>query len=159
MNKLFAKYWLFTIGSCVALFWATYFGIPQLIWHHDQSYVTSILAGLYVTCVVAMARWTYRLNETNFDEIEFQYDYAMKVAVLAPQIGLVGTVIGLAILLMGDVKIGADMAAIAVALGKMPSAIGTSLFSTAIGVGVKVLIEAQLFPIEKEIERHKQVKW
>jgi hypothetical protein len=137
MRRTFLGHWIISL-VCAAMFAFAYaYGIPQLIWASDQSYMTSAIAALVVGAAIWLG-WQAWLADSGFANS----DFGQEAQLLAPALGMLGTVIGLSMQAKA-------LVAGAAGLG----ALSTSLFTTGAGIAGFIIIKVMTLNLEVGIRR------
>lgn len=147
MRRTFTAHWIICLVCAGGFAFAWHYGAPQLIWANDQSYMTSVIAALFVATAawVGWQAWIagdqrFWLNRKASDAAAS--DFGHLAALLAPALGMLGTAIGL------------SMQAKALAGGSTSFlALATSLYSTGTGVAAFILINVIVFNLEAGIKK------
>jgi hypothetical protein len=66
-KKKFIYWWIISLITITAIFWAYYYGVLTKIWFIDVTYATSIIATQYLisTCILGYSALKY-MNDYNF---------------------------------------------------------------------------------------------
>ena len=147
-------HWIICLICAGAFAFAHAYGIPQLIWASDASYMTSAIAALVVGAAVWLG-WQAWLSDT--PEIDMENggfvpgswyktkatsDFGQEAQLLAPALGMLGTVIGLSLQAKA-------LVAGAAGLG----ALSTSLFCTGAGIAGFIVLKVLTLNLEAGIKR------
>jgi|SRR6185312_10489574 len=140
---------------CLGVFsFAWRYGVPQLIWASDASYMTSAIAALVVGTAgwlgwqawEADSRyWQENKSQTDLELVASPYassDFGQEAQLLTPALGMLGTVIGLSMqakaLVAGAASLGA---------------LSTSLFTTGVGIAGFIVLKVLTLNLEAGIRR------
>jgi|SRR6185312_6400456 len=144
---------------CLGVFsFAWRYGVPQLIWASDASYMTSAIAALVVGTAVWLG-WQAWIADS-YSGVEAVYtptpdgstvfrrmqgpnaDFGQEAQLLTPALGMLGTVIGLSMqakaLVAGAASLGA---------------LSTSLFTTGVGIAGFIVLKVLTLNLEAGIKR------
>lgn len=140
MNRLtFLSHWVLCLVIFGIAFFSYRWGVFQTIWANDASYMTSVIAALVVGAMVWLG-WQAWLTDTSL--IGYSSDFGQEAQLLAPALGMLGTVIGLSMQAKA-------LVAGAAGLG----ALSTSLFTTGAGIAAFILIKVLTMNLEAGIRR------
>lgn len=128
---------------CLVIFGVAFFayrwGVFQTIWANDASYMTSAIATLVVGTMIWLGWQAWRVDASS---LEPSSDFGQEAQLLAPALGMLGTVIGLSMQAKA-------LVAGAAGLG----ALSTSLFTTGTGIAAFILIKVLTMNLEAGIRR------
>lgn len=135
----FLSFFVICLAVLAGAFFATLWGIPWMIWHADESRMTTVIAGLFLfsLCRFAWESWSV----SSASSLRFGH----LASILAVMLGALGTVIGLAILFKGSTAGNVN-----------PSALGTVFFPTGCGMTAAIVFEILNFNLDIGIERAKR---
>lgn len=155
MNRpTFTAHWVICLICMGAFAFAHAYGIPQLIWASDASYMTSAIAALVVGAAVWLGWQAWRLDSLgeyigldinskhSFRPLSANSDFGQEAQLLAPALGMLGTVIGLSMQAKA-------LVAGAAGLG----ALSTSLFTTGAGIAGFIVLKILTLNLEAGIRR------
>src|SRR6185437_439311 len=138
---------------CLGVFsFAWRYGVPQLIWARDASYMTSVIAALVVGTAVWLGWQAWLLDAPmqygppdhvpHYPSDAANADFGQEAQLLAPALGMLGTVIGLSMqakaLVAGAASLGA---------------LSTSLFTTGVGIAGFIVLKVLTLNLEAGIKR------
>ena len=135
--KTFTAHWIISLVFIASFAFAWAYGIPQLIWASDQSYMTSAIAALIVGTAVWLGRQAWLADSGSANS-----DFGQEAQLLAPALGMLGTVIGLSMQAKA-------LVAGAAGLG----ALSTSLFTTGAGILGFIIIKLMTMNLEAGLKR------
>lgn len=130
-RQAFLSWLAVSIAFGIAAFFAGYFGLMARIWNSDLSHMSSVVAALTVATALYIGvlcwsvpdgDWFHGFHE-RMRSLEDQAEWCGTAADLAPALGLIGTIYGLAQQAMA-LRDGGDVLAL----------LGTALYSTFAGV-------------------------
>lgn len=153
MDKHFVRWWLLMLAIGVAVFWGFHTGIIQAITSVDVTHLTSINAVLFLLVSGVLGYTTYNLGPYNTESAKKALRLGHFMSAFCMSIGLLGTVIGLIIMLQTQVQgvnTGDASSMLALVMTVM-TALGTALYTTAVGIGTAMLIQLQCFNLEEAI--------
>ena len=142
MRRTFLGHWIICLVCAAAFAFAYAYGIPQLIWASDQSYMTSAIAALVVGAAIWLGRQAWLIDEPHKEGDWPRGDFGHEAQLLAPALGMLGTVIGLSMQAKA-------LVAGAAGLG----ALSTSLFTTGAGIAGFIIIKILTYNFECGRER------
>jgi len=140
MRKTFVAHWIICL-VCLGVFsFAWRYGVPQLIWASDASYMTSVIAALVVVTAVWLGWQAWRVDDPH--SFVINADFGQEAQLLAPALGMLGTVIGLSMqakaLVAGAASLGA---------------LSTALFTTGVGIAGFIVLKVLTLNLEAGIKR------
>lgn len=156
MVSPFVRWWLFALAFAAALFWGVYSKAVQSIMAVDVTHLTSVNLVLFVIVSLILGRNTYILNLDNTEDVRKALNLGHFMSSFCMSIGLLGTVIGLIIMVQTQVAgvNTSDPASMLTLVGTVMSALGTALYTTAVGIGTAMLIQIQCFNLEAALKDH-----
>src|SRR6185312_8132554 len=160
MRKTFVAHWIICL-VCLGVFsFAWRYGVPQLIWASDASYMTSAIAALVVGTAIWLGWQAWHVDSPSPAQIFGlrpsiwkegapmrggplpNADFGQEAQLLAPALGMLGTVIGLSMqakaLVAGAASLGA---------------LSTALFTTGVGIAGFIVLKVLTLNLEAGIKR------
>lgn len=135
-KRTFLAHFVICLACAAAVFFATLYGVPQLIWQSDLSHMTSVIAALFVGSALYLGWLAWRLSPSTASAILAKAEYGHFIEEKFLRLGILGTVIGLS-LQAKALAAGTD--------GLMPLA--TAMMCTATGVLASLLMSVLAFNI------------
>jgi hypothetical protein len=162
-RRCFLQWFVLALAYVSAGIFAFRFGLPQLILATDVTYMTSVIAGIFVATVayLGFASWRYRpynlmdwRGSGNGAAAAADVGIATKASYIVTLFGLLGTVIGL------QHQVGA-MASVTPEnimgfLADVSTALGTAFYATGCGIVASIGIIAMAANLEYFLERDGQ---
>ena len=151
--------WLFITGlTATGFFWAVYYGLIGMIVISDFTQITWAIMAIFALANVYLGWIAYRL-QSDLDDMGFveavsvqkslyqEFDIFWFLSAKLPQLGFIGTVIGLAHLLQTSTMgiTAADSSLVATLMHSIGSTSGTALYPTLMGLIASLLIQLHLF--------------
>jgi hypothetical protein len=161
---LFLKWWLFAILITLGIYIAHSFSIFHTIWEQDITKLSFIILALFAVASIWCGSATWKISKAlaknsikadTLKSIEYAEDSGWFISDILLTIGMIGTVCGFIIMLMGgfsDVDV-ADPSTIQSMLSKISGGMATALFTTLAGLITSVLLKVQYFNLTKGIEK------
>lgn len=138
--RCFLQWFVLCLSYIVAAFFATYFGLPQAIWHADMTHMTSVIAILFVAACgyLGFASWRYDSNPdpvTKFATAIADSNMGRAAAYIVTLVGLLGTAIGLMYQVQAMASIDlSNPQHVLEFVGAIGAALSTALYATACGI-------------------------
>lgn len=157
MKRGFVTWWIIALTFAVTLFWAGYFGVLQNIWRTDVTHFTTLIFGIFVA-VSGIIGWnTYRLSEDNHASVDKAMALGWFASLMCTSIGLLGTVIGLSMMVQTQVAgvNPGDPNALMSMIGHVMSSLGTALYTTAVGIGTGIALQIQCFNLQHVLKEYR----
>lgn len=164
-HRCFLQWFVLALAYVGAAFFAVQYGLPQLIFHTDVTYMTSAIAAIFVVTAgyLGFASWRYdpflvewshgKSKSVSVGPARAAADIglATKASYIVTLFGLLGTVIGL------QHQVGAMAAVtpdnIMPFLAQVSTALGTAFFATGCGIAASIGIIAMAANLEYFLER------
>lgn len=153
-RRTFTAHYVICIFCAGAFAFLWHYGVPQLIFANDQSYMTSAIAALVIGSAVWIGYqailadyWPHdaaisRSVPDSWYKTDPSSDFGQEAQLLAPALGMLGTVIGLSMQAKA-------LVAGAAGLG----ALSTSLFTTGAGILGFIVLKILTLNLESGIKR------
>lgn len=170
-RRCFAQWLVLLLGYLTVTVLATYEGLPQLIFHTDVTYMTSVIAVIFVIAVLYLgfASWRFDANGWRHDTLhsemvharmlrgidamaEADIGLAQKAAYIVTLFGLLGTVIGLQRQVGAMATVTPDN--LMPFLAQVSSALGTAFYATGTGIVASIGIIAMAANLEFFLDRN-----
>jgi len=160
-HRCFLQWFVLMLAYVGIAFFAVQYGLPQLIFHTDVTYMTSVIAVIFTATALYLgfASWRYpgRFNRTK-TRIEWlpsstaaDIGVATKASYIVTLFGLLGTVIGLQHQVGAMASVTPDN--IMPFLAQVSSALGTAFYATGCGIVASIGIIAMAANLEYFLER------
>lgn len=144
-KRCFLQWFVLLLSFATATFFTGYYGLLQMIWQTDVTYMTSVIAGLFVVSVfyLGFSSWCYDRTRSWEDTAWAAKRTAAAVAdtgigraaaYVITLVGLLGTVIGLTMQVRAMGSIGADVASLLGFLKTVSVALGSAFLATGCGI-------------------------
>jgi len=147
MNKYnFLQWWLIICIQALFVGIAIYFGIHKELLDNDKTYLSFVIIGVWILTSLAIG-W---LHTKTKDSVARSIEVCSFIAETCLAIGMIGTVIGLIIMIKGAfVGIDAtDIENIQIVISNMAIGMGTALYTTVVGLIFSIFIRIQLVNLE-----------
>lgn len=137
-------WWANTLLVVTGVYWSYYFGIIHKIWESDITYITSIIAAIFIITNLYLGK----LAITSYyikDKIKFRRNLETSwfISEQLMALGMLGTVVGLVhMLAVNFVGSGNDMQLM---LGDMWKAMGLALYTNAVGLIASITLKVQTY--------------
>jgi hypothetical protein len=143
--KKFYVWWISVLLICTGVFWANHLGIVQTIIETDITYITSIIAGIFVAANVSLGYYAYHANDPYYpqDKLATIVDMNWFLSEMLMALGMLGTVIGLIHMLSNG--FGADPSQMQSLLSSMWQSMGLALYTNAVGLAASILLKLQVY--------------
>ena len=146
-TKLMA-WWVSVLLIGTGIFWAYFFGFIDRVWEADETMITSLIAVIFAACNVQLGIVAYQIGKAQhlYDENvkkKLETLWFMSEQIMA--LGMLGTVIGL-ILMLSTTSVGAVTDAnMQGMLGNMWKAMGLALYTNAVGLVCSIVLKIQVY--------------
>ncbi len=149
--KWFIVFAAFLTGNIIA----AQYGIHSLVFKSDVSYVSSVITGLFLVGSAFAGKLAFDVSRKKVlikpIHIKRQLSWLHALSGWFFLIGLLGTVVGLYVMLQGNLGAAeTDYQAVAM---KIKSGSATKLFTTAAGIVASLVLQAQVQIIETDLIR------
>jgi len=134
-HRVFLQWIMLLISFATAAFFAGYYGILGMIWQTDVTFMTSVIAGLFVVSVfyLGWSSWRYD-NGGRMQGAVADTGVGRASAYVITLVGLLGTVIGLTMQVRAMGSIGADVGSLLGFLKTVSVALGSAFLATGCGI-------------------------
>jgi len=149
-HKYFIRWLLLVTLISIGFYFAYYFGIIDILIAADNTYISWLIAILFVYFTVSSGITTYRQEKSN-QNIGLHYIHNCKfVAEIVLVLGMVGTVIGFMMMLGAFVDIDVtNKTCMQAAIGQMGQGMKAALVTTLVGLVTHFLLRVQLHNFSK----------
>lgn len=143
--KKFYMWWISVLLIGTGVFWANHLGVVQTIFETDITYLTTIIAGIFISANVTLGYYTYHSSDPFFsqDKLSTIIDMNWFLSEMVMALGMLGTVIGLIHMLSNG--FGADPSQMQTLLGSMWQSMGLALYTNAVGLAASILLKLQVY--------------
>ena len=143
--RKFYTWWVSVLLIATGAFWAHYFGVIQTIVSTDVTYITSIIAAVFVICNLSLGYYSYKLSDPWYSRERLSklldMNWFMSEQMMA--LGMLGTVIGLIHMLATNFV--TDTSAMQGMLSEMWKAMGLALYTNAVGIVASIILKLQVY--------------
>lgn len=141
-------WWVTVLLVSTGIFWSYYFGLIQHIWQTDITYITSMIAVLFVAYNVLLGWVAYKQSNAPFLHFDAQnydnvYDMGWFLSEIMMALGMLGTVIGL-IYMLSTSFVG-DITQMQSQLGDMWKHMGLALYTNAVGILGSIILKLEVY--------------
>jgi hypothetical protein len=163
-KRCFMQFFVIALSFAVVAFFSGYYGILTKIWQTDVTYMTSVIAAVFVASVLYLGFASWRFDERpRIGLAVITKDSARAIAdtgigkgaaYIVTLIGLLGTVIGLSLQLqiMAGIQVG-NQASMMKAFALVASALGTAFYATGCGIAASIGIYLVTLNLDWFIDR------
>lgn len=158
MIKSYSKFvfwWVSVLLILTATFWSYYFGFIQTIWENDITYITSIIAAIFIAANIPLGWASYKIGKDRKfykQKINKILETCWFTSEQLMALGMLGTVIGLIhMLAVNFVGIGSDVGMQGM-LGDMWKAMGLALYTNAVGLVCSIILKVQVYFIGQGLD-------
>jgi hypothetical protein len=148
----FAAWWVSVLLTVTGVFWAAYFGMVQKIWEVDETMITSIIVIVFVACNIILgvvARQVDRPFVVSRSVLQEKIKSRLQTVWFASEqimaLGMLGTVIGLVLMLTSNSVGGMSQGSMQSALGDMWTHMGLALYTNAVGLVCSIVLKVQVY--------------
>ena len=144
--KKFYMWWISVLLIGTGVFWANNMGFIQTIIQNDITYITSIIAAMFVAANISLAHYTYHADAANYpqEKLSNVLDMNWFLSEMLMALGMLGTVIGLIHMLSIGFS-GVDTSQMQAMLGNMWQSMGLALYTNAVGLAASILLKLQVY--------------
>ena len=138
-------WWISVLLIGTGVFWANHMGIIQTIVETDITYITTVIAIIFVGANLSLAHYSYRASDPSYsqDKLSTIIDMNWFLSEMVMALGMLGTVIGLIHMLSNG--FGADPSQMQTLLGNMWQSMGLALYTNAVGLAASILLKLQVY--------------
>jgi len=146
-NK-FLLWWVSVLLVATGVFWANHFGLIEKVWQTDITYITSVIAFLFISYNIILGWLAFKQSRLPFsfykvEKSEKIYDMGWFLSEIMMALGMLGTVIGL-IYMLSTSFIG-DVSQMQSQLGNMWQHMGLALYTNAVGILGSIILKLQVY--------------
>ncbi len=165
-HALFLRWWFITILTSVASVFAGVFGVFQDIWDKDATKLSFLIFAIFgfmsiwcgiKTFILSRASYYLPINKSHYSDkirkISSQEEIGWFSSDMCLNIGMIGTVIGFIMMLVGfaTVNVG-DVKSVQTLLGSMSGGMSTALYTTLVGLIASQILKIQYFNLQRGVE-------
>jgi len=163
-HMLFLRWWLFIVLVSLGGYIAYSFGVFHEAWEQDQTKLSFVIVAIFsfISLWCGSATWAVSrsfgkkgIPEEALKKIEYAEDTGWFVSDMLLNLGMIGTVCGFIMMLMGGFG-GVDVAnpaSVQTMLSKLSAGMATALYTTLAGLITCVLLKMQCFNLGQGIEK------
>lgn len=146
--KKFLAWWISVLLIGTGVFWAYFFGLVQTVWEADETHITSLIAVVFVVCNLYLGVLAYKIDSPyDWDTVSIKKRletlWFMSEQMMA--LGMLGTVIGL-IMMLSTTSVGSiDSSSMQGVLAGMWKAMGLALYTNAVGLVCSIALKLQVY--------------
>lgn len=146
----FLAWWVSILLLATGVFWAGYFGFIYEIWVSDITYITSIIAAVFILINAFLGWISFKVRDpdyvdSNRELVKNRLETVWFTSEQIMALGMLGTVIGLIHMLAANF-IGANGDAnMQMLLGDMWKAMGLALYTNAVGLICSIALKVQVY--------------
>lgn len=135
----FLRWLLIVVPLTVVAIFAHFFGFYQSIYESDKSWISFTVLGIFTLASI----WTgYQTKQLSLKGSQFLW----MVSDMCLTLGMIGTIVGFLMMLVGGFSIqSGDAAGIQALLARFSVGLGTALYTTLVGLICSMLLKLQLF--------------
>lgn len=146
--KKFMAWWVSVLLIATGIFWAYFFGLVHTVWTADETYITSLIALIFVACNVKLGTIAYQIGDPDYWDTETFKKRLETLWFMSEQLmalGMMGTVIGL-IMMLSTTSVGSiDAGSMQSVLSGMWKSMGLALYTNAVGLACSILLKLQVY--------------
>jgi hypothetical protein len=146
--KKFMAWWVSVLLIGTGIFWAYFFGLVDTVLEADETYITSLIAAIFVVCNLKLGAIAYHIDSPDYWDMEqlkkkLETQWFMSEQMMA--LGMLGTVIGL-IMMLSTTTVGSiDAGSMQGILSGMWKSMGLALYTNAVGLICSILLKLQVY--------------
>ncbi len=149
LYRRFILWWVSILLLATGPVWAGYFGLINTIWVTDHTYITSIIAGIFIFRNLQIGWYTYKsIDEDwaydNHDKLKKHKDSAWFMSGQILALGMLGTVIGMIHMLTSVSGPTGDSAQLQTMITGLFGAMGMALYTNAVGLFCSLVLKQQI---------------
>lgn len=147
VHSKFIAWWVSVLMIATGVFWAGYFGLVHTIWEADETYITSIIAIIFVLSNLYLGIAAFWADDPFVASEDWFKNRMQTLWFLSEQImalGMLGTVIGL-IMMLANNFVGSGDAAMQTMLAGMWKSMGLALYTNAVGLLCSIALKVQVY--------------
>lgn len=148
VHAKFIAWWVSVLLMATGVFWASYFGLIQAMWIADETYITSLIAAIFVVTNVYLgiaAYWAGYPIVTYEDWFRNRLQTTWFISEQLMALGMLGTVIGLIMMLANNFVAGD--AGMQNMLAGMWKSMGLALYTNAVGLVCSIVLKIQVYVV------------
>lgn len=146
--KKFMAWWVSVLLIATGIFWAYFFGLVHTIWEADETFITSLIAIIFVVCNLKLGVIAYHIDSPDYwdmDTIKKRLESQWFMSEQMMALGMLGTVIGL-IMMLATTTVGSiDAGSMQGILAGMWKAMGLALYANAVGLVCSIALKLQVY--------------
>lgn len=146
--KKFMAWWVSVLLIGTGIFWAYFFGLVHTVLAADETYITSLIAVIFVVCNVKLGFIAYQIDSPNYwdmDTVKKRLETLWFMSEQLMALGMMGTVIGL-IMMLSTTSVGSiDAGSMQSVLSGMWKSMGLALYTNAVGLAGSILLKLQVY--------------
>lgn len=148
--KKFMAWWVSVLLIGTGIFWAYFFGLVHTVWEADETYITSLIAIIFLVCNLKLGAIAFHIDSPKYwdmDTIKKRLESLWFMSEQMMALGMLGTVIGL-IMMLATTTVGSiDAGSMQSVLAGMWKAMGLALYANAVGLVCSILLKLQVYYI------------
>ena len=141
-------WWVSVLLIGTGVFWAYFFGLVHTVWVADETYITSLIAAIFVACNVKLGIMAYQIDSPDYwdmDTIKKRLETMWFMSEQMMALGMLGTVIGL-IMMLSTTTVGSiDGGSMQGILAGMWKSMGLALYTNAVGLICSIVLKLQVY--------------
>lgn len=148
VHAKFIAWWVSILLVATGVFWSGYFGLIEKIWIADETYITSIIALSFVLTNVYLGIAAFWADDPFVTSEDWFRDRMQTVWFVSEQLmalGMLGTVIGLIMMLANNFVGDAGGTAMQSMLAAMWKSMGLALYTNAVGLVCSIMLKIQVY--------------
>jgi hypothetical protein len=153
--KKFMAWWASVLLIGTGVFWAYFFGLVHTVWIADETYITSLIAVIFVVCNLKLGSIAYHIDSPNYwdmDQLKKKLETLWFMSEQMMALGMLGTVIGL-IMMLSTTTVGSiDSGSMQGILSGMWKSMGLALYTNAVGLICSILLKLQVYYVGHGID-------
>lgn len=148
VHAKFIAWWVSVLLIATGVFWAGYFGLVEKVWEADETYITTIIAmafvvsNFYLGVAAFWADYPRVVSESWFKD-RLQTTWFVSEQLMA--LGMLGTVIGLIMMLANNFVGNSGDTAMQAMLASMWKSMGLALYTNAVGLLCSIALKIQVY--------------
>lgn len=150
LNTKFTAWWVSILLLATGVFWAGYFGLLEKIWISDETYITSIISVVFIVTNFYLGVAAFWADDAASTRKPWFRDRLQTVWFVSEQLmalGMLGTVIGLIMMLANNFIGDAGGTAMQSMLANMWKSMGLALYTNAVGLVCSISLKAQVYVV------------
>jgi hypothetical protein len=147
--KPFYIWWITTLVSLSGIFWAGHVGLLSEFWTEDHTFLTSILAFMYVYITYANGKLAYVIDKLDKKVRQKLINRSFFYSEIAMGLAILGAVSAIIILLQIGIS-APDLASFAQTLISRWGELAPAFYPNAVGLAVSIYIKYQTYFIAED---------